>query len=56
MTKYSYLVMDINDLASTIKEAFVVARCPVLIDIPKDIQNMKIAFLLGNNQIKKKKN
>ena len=23
--KYSYLVMDINDLASTIKEAFVVA-------------------------------
>ncbi len=64
VTKYSYLVMDINDLASTIKEAFVVARSgrpgPVLIDIPKDIQNMKIEFeypsepvmLPGNNQIK----
>ena len=64
VTKYSYLIMDINDLASTIKEAFVVARSgrpgPVLIDIPKDIQNMKIEFeypsdsvmLPGNNQIK----
>ena len=64
VTKYSYLVMDINDLGSTIKEAFVVARSgrpgPVLIDIPKDIQNMKIEFnypsepvmLPGNNQIK----
>ena len=64
VTKYSYLVMDINDLASTIQEAFVVARSgrpgPVLIDIPKDIQNMKIEFeypsepvmLPGNNQIK----
>ena len=64
VTKYSYLVLDINDLASTIKEAFVVARSgrpgPVLIDIPKDIQNMKIEFeyprepvmLPGNNQIK----
>ena len=64
VTKYSYLVMDINDLASTIKEAFVVARSgrpgPVLIDIPKDIYNMEIEFeyprepvmLPGNNQIK----
>jgi acetolactate synthase-1/2/3 large subunit len=67
VTKYSYLVMDINDLASTIKEAFAVARSgrpgPVLIDIPKDLQNEKIEFeypenpvkLPGNNIIKKPK-
>ena len=65
VTKYSYLVMDINDLASIIKEAFAVARSgrpgPVLIDIPKDVQNEKIEFeyprkpvkLPGNNIIKK---
>ena len=65
VTKYSYLVMDINDLASTIREAFAVARSgrpgPVLIDIPKDVQNEKIEFeyprnpvkLPGNNFIKK---
>ena len=64
VTKYSYLVMDIKDLASTIKEAFAVARSgrpgPVLIDIPKDIQNEKIEFeypdgpvlLPGNNILK----
>ncbi len=62
VTKYSYLVMDIYNLASTIKEAFAVARSgrpgPVLIDIPKDIQNEKIEFsypdepvlLPGNNE------
>ena len=65
VTKYSYLVMDINDLASTIKEAFAVARSgrpgPVLIDIPKDIQNETIEFeypkhpvmIPGDNIIKK---
>ena len=65
VTKYSYLVMDINDLASTIKEAFAIARSgrpgPVLIDIPKDLQNEKIEFeyprnpvkIPGNNIIKK---
>jgi acetolactate synthase-1/2/3 large subunit len=40
--------MDINELASTIKEAFHVARSgrpgPVLIDIPKDIQNKSIDY------------
>ena len=68
VTKYSYLVMDINDLASTIKEAFAVARSgrpgPVLIDIPKDIQNETIEFeypkhpvmIPGNNIIKKPEN
>ena len=42
VTKHSYLVMDVKDLANTIKEAFAIARAgrpgPVLIDIPKDVQ------------------
>ncbi|MEM7662212.1 MAG: acetolactate synthase 3 large subunit [Pseudomonadota bacterium] len=40
--KYNYLVLDVEDLAETIHEAFHVARSgrpgPVVIDIPKDIQ------------------
>ncbi|MFC1910657.1 biosynthetic-type acetolactate synthase large subunit [Chloroflexota bacterium] len=41
ITKYNYLVLDINSLARTVKEAFYLARTgrpgPVLIDIPRDI-------------------
>jgi len=40
-TKHNYLVMTIEDLASTVKEAFYLARSgrpgPILVDIPKDI-------------------
>ena len=40
--KYNYLVMDVEDLAATIHEAFHVAMSgrpgPVVIDIPKDVQ------------------
>ena len=40
--KHNYLVMDVNDLARTIHEAFHIARSgrpgPVVIDIPKDVQ------------------
>ncbi len=40
-TKHNYLVMSIEDLAPTVKEAFYLARSgrpgPVLVDIPKDI-------------------
>ncbi|MBH87557.1 MAG: acetolactate synthase, large subunit, biosynthetic type [Pelagibacterales bacterium] len=42
-TKHNYLVKDINDLESTIAEGFYVARSgrpgPVVIDLPKDVQN-----------------
>jgi len=40
-TKHNYLVMSIENLASTVKEAFYLARSgrpgPILVDIPKDI-------------------
>jgi acetolactate synthase-1/2/3 large subunit len=42
-TKHNYLVKDVNDLGQIIHEAFHIARSgrpgPVLIDIPKDVQN-----------------
>ena len=48
VTKHSYLVMDIKDLANTIKEAFAIARSgrpgPVLVDIPKDVQAEEYDF------------
>jgi acetolactate synthase-1/2/3 large subunit len=56
VTKHSYLVMDINNLASTIKEAFAVARSgrpgPVLIDIPKDVQNDTIEFVYPDEPVR----
>lgn len=46
ITKYNYLVKDINKLQSIVKEAFYIARTgrpgPVLIDFPKDIQLAKV--------------
>ena len=43
MVKHSYLVWDINELPRIVKEAFYIAQSgrpgPVLIDIPKNIQN-----------------
>ncbi len=42
-TKHNYLVKDVKDLATTIKEAFWIARTgrpgPVLVDLPKDVMN-----------------
>jgi len=47
-TKHNYLVKDVEDLAYIIHEAFHIARSgrpgPVLIDIPKDVQNNKAHY------------
>ena len=55
VTKHSYLVMDIQDLGPTIKEAFAIARSgrpgPVLIDIPKDLQAEQFEFLYPEDQV-----
>lgn len=46
VVKHSYLVLDTNDLARVIKEAFIVAQSgrpgPVLIDVPKDVQLARV--------------
>ena len=48
ITKHNWLVTDVRDLARILKEAFYVARTgrpgPVLVDIPKDIQNAEVEF------------
>lgn len=48
ITKRSYIVTDINELADTIREAFTIANSgrkgPVLIDIPKDITAAKAEY------------
>lgn len=45
VVKHNYLVMDVNDLPRIVKEAFHIAQTgrpgPVLIDVPKNIQNSK---------------
>ncbi len=47
-TKHNYLVKDPNDLVSTIREAFHIARSgrpgPVLVDLPKDVMASTISF------------
>lgn len=46
VTKYNYLITDINDLPEAMAEAFYIARTgrpgPVVVDICKDVQNAKI--------------
>ncbi len=43
VTKHNYLITDVNDIPRVVKEAFHIARTgrpgPVLIDLPKDVQN-----------------
>ena len=55
VTKHNYLVMDVDELAYTIREAFHIARTgrpgPVLIDIPKDVQNAVTEFVYPEDPI-----
>jgi acetolactate synthase I/II/III large subunit len=55
VTKHNYLVTDVEDLAYTIREAFHIARSgrpgPVLIDVPKDVQNAKTEFVYPEDEI-----
>ena len=55
VTKHNYLVTDVDELAYTIKEAFYIARTgrpgPVLIDVPKDVQNAVTEYIYPEHDI-----
>ncbi len=55
ITKHNYLVTDVRDLAYTMKEAFHIARTgrpgPVLVDVPKDVQNAETEFIWPEGDI-----
>ena len=48
ITKYNFIVKNVNDLARTIRKAFEIAQSgrpgPVLIDIPKDVTGNKAEY------------
>lgn len=48
ITKHNYFVGDVSSLADTVREAFALAKSgrpgPVLIDIPKDVQQAKCEY------------
>lgn len=48
ITKHNFLVRDVNDLASTVREAYHIASSgrpgPVVVDLPKDILSARTAF------------
>ncbi|OBP13780.1 acetolactate synthase 2 catalytic subunit [Rheinheimera sp. SA_1] len=50
VTKHSFLVKNVNDLADTLRQAFVLAQSgrpgPVLVDIPKDVQLAQVEYVV----------
>ncbi len=55
ITKHNRLVEDVEELAEAVREAFAVARegrpGPVLIDVPKDVQNQKAEWTGGRQRL-----
>jgi len=55
VTKHNYLVTDVEELAYAIKEAFYIARTgrpgPVLVDVPKDVQQAVTEFIYPEGEI-----
>jgi acetolactate synthase-1/2/3 large subunit len=51
IVKHNWIVRDVNELAETIREAFIVAKSgrpgPVLVDIPKDITAAQALYVPG---------
>ena len=49
ITKHNFIVQDVNKLADTLRLAFQIAKSgrpgPVLVDIPKNIQNCEVCLL-----------
>jgi len=56
ITKHNYLVTDVSELADVIHEAFYVARSgrpgPVLIDLPKDVQQAETDFVPPEGEVR----
>src|SRR5712691_12301819 len=48
ITKYNHLVQDVSELASSVRNAITIAQDgrpgPVLLDVPKDVQNQKAEY------------
>ena len=55
ITKHNYLVTSVDDLAHVIHEAFYIARSgrpgPVLIDLPKDVQQAETDYVLPDEEV-----
>ena len=49
VTKHSYIVKDVTQLADTIRKAFIIAKSgrpgPVLVDVPKDVTATKCEYI-----------
>src|SRR6476646_1762609 len=56
ITKHNYLVTDVADIASTLREAFYVARSgrpgPVLVDITKDAQQASMEWEWDEREVR----